>query len=238
QAREERGATSAPPPASVAPPAQTTREEVPAREPPPEMPSTAPPMAGAVPRTPPPPPGRGGAEHKYLQHLVKRLAEDRGWRATVEAAALGGLGQVDVALERDGHRIACEITVTTSSEHELENIQKCLAAGYDEVVVIANPKKTLRALERQVAEALSPESVARVKFLSAEDLVAYLDEKDAAAAPRTETIRGYKVRVNYKPVSAADAAVRKQAISRVLAQGLRQARGPGSRRRSGDGLKQ
>src|SRR5439155_14687315 len=175
QAREERGATSAPPPASVAPPAQTTREEVPAREPPPEMPSTAPPMAAAVPRTPPLPPGRGGAEHKYLQHLVKRLAEDRGWRATVEAAALGGLGQVDVALERDGSRIACEITVTTSSEHELGNMQKCLAAGYDEVLVVANQKKALRSLERQAADVLSTASVERVKFLSPEELVTYLD---------------------------------------------------------------
>src|SRR5205814_1953560 len=121
--------------------------------------------------------------------------------------------------------IACEITVTTSSEHELGNMQKCLAAGYDEVVIIANQKKALRALERLAGDSLSAESLERLKFVSPEELVAYLDEKDAAAATRTETVRGYKVRVNYKPVSAADAAVRKQAISRVLAQGLRQARG-------------
>src|SRR5439155_2897056 len=123
--------------------------------------------------------------------------------------------------------------------HELGNIQKCLAAGYDEVLVIANPKKALRSLERQAAEALSPESVERVKFLSPEELVTYLDERDAAAASRTQTVRGYKVKVNYKPVSAADAAARKQAISRVLAQGLRQARGPASKATSSeDGLKQ
>jgi len=237
--RGEQRERAAPIEISPVPPAKTGPEDMTSQEAPHEMASTAPPRPAALPRTPTPQSGRGGAEHKYLQHLVKRLAEDRGWRATVEAEALGGVGQVDVALERDGHRIACEITVTTSTEHELGNIQKCLAAGYDEVLVIANQKKALRSLERQAAEALSPESIARAKFLSPEELVSYLDEKDAATASQMQTVRGYKVKVNYKPVSAADAAARKQAISRVLAQGLRRARGPASKATSsGDGLKQ
>jgi hypothetical protein len=168
--------------------------------------------------------GRGGPEHKYLQHLVKRLAEDRGWRATIEADALGGVGQIDVALEREGHRIACEITVTTSGEHEIGNVQKCLAAGYDEVFVVANQKKALRSLQRLTAEMLTAESAARVKFVSPEELVSYLDEKDATDASRTRTVRGYKVKVNYKAVSAAAAAARKQAISRVLTTGLARVR--------------
>ena len=211
-----------PPSPRVTPPASPASEALPSRAE--DAPAPASAHVSSAPRaTAVPPSGRGGREHKYLQHLVKRLAEDRGWRATVEAEALGGLGQVDVALERDGYRIAGEITVTTSDEHEVANIQKCLAAGYDEVVVVANQKKGLRSLERHAAEAFSAESVERVRFLSPEELVAYLDEKDATAS-RTQTVRGYKVRVNYKPVSAAEAKTRKDTISRVLAQGLRTVR--------------
>ena len=38
-------------------------------------------------------------------------------------------------------------------------------------------------------------------------------------------MRGYKVRVNYKPVSTVEAKAPKDAITRVLAQGLRRVKG-------------
>ena len=44
--------------------------------------------------------GRGGAQHKYLQNLIKKWAESKGFRVTVEKTVLDGLGQVDVALEK------------------------------------------------------------------------------------------------------------------------------------------
>ncbi|MGH8545615.1 MAG: type IV secretory system conjugative DNA transfer family protein, partial [Gammaproteobacteria bacterium] len=56
----------------------------------------------------PPPPGRGGQQHKYLQNLIKRMGEDKGYKATVEKEILGGIGKVDVALEKDATSIACE----------------------------------------------------------------------------------------------------------------------------------
>ena len=69
-------------------------------------------VAERPPRPSPPPPisdpGRGGQEHKYLQHLLKRLAEERGFRATIEETILNGDGQVDVSLALGKRRIACE----------------------------------------------------------------------------------------------------------------------------------
>ena len=62
--------------------------------------------------------------------LVKRLAESQGYRATIEKEILGGVGKIDIALEQDEEKIACEISVTSSGRHELGNVQKCLAAGY------------------------------------------------------------------------------------------------------------
>src|SRR5439155_11091472 len=91
----------------------------------------------------PPPLGKGGQQHKYLQEMVKRLAEDKGFKATIEKPVLGGKGSIDVALEKNGRLIACEIAVSTTSGWELGNIQKCLAAGFEIVLVISPEKKNL-----------------------------------------------------------------------------------------------
>jgi len=49
-----------------------------------------------------------------------------------------------VTLEKeDRPAIACEISVTTNAEHELANVQKCLAAGFADVVLISSEKKRL-----------------------------------------------------------------------------------------------
>ena len=91
----------------------------------------------------PQPLGKGGRQHKYLQEMVKRLAEDKGFRATIEKPVLGGKGSVDVALEKDGRAIACEISVSTTAEWELGNIQKCLASGFEKVFLLSQEKKSL-----------------------------------------------------------------------------------------------
>jgi hypothetical protein len=43
---------------------------------------------------------------------------------------------VDVSLSREGVRIACEISVTTKSDHELRNVEKYLAAGYRDILLV------------------------------------------------------------------------------------------------------
>jgi hypothetical protein len=45
---------------------------------------------------------------------------------TVEKPILDGLGSVDVALEKDSHLVACEISVRTDAKHEPGDVQKCL----------------------------------------------------------------------------------------------------------------
>jgi hypothetical protein len=68
--------------------------------------------------------GPGRPQHKYLQDLIRRWAEDRGYTVTIEKPVLDALGIVDLVLERRGWEpIACEISVTTSPDHELQNAQ-------------------------------------------------------------------------------------------------------------------
>ena len=64
-------------------------EDMPVVEPIPVEPSPRPPRRQA---------GKGGSQHRYVQHLNKRLAEEHGFLAVVEEAVAGG--SVDVGLHR------------------------------------------------------------------------------------------------------------------------------------------
>lgn len=192
---------ASPPPTDQ--PAEATRVVTPEKKP--RLSVVAPPVLG-----------RGGREHKYLQHLVKRLAEDRGYHAVIEQPILSGAGSVDVSLERGERRIACEISVTTDTDHEIDNIQKCLAGGYEMVVALSSDLKVIRRLKERAAAVLEPETRERVRFLQPEDLVLFLDELAAGDASGKTTIRGYRVKRRYQAVSPEEQEVKKQAIAQVL----------------------
>jgi excisionase family DNA binding protein len=132
-------------------------------------------------------PGRGGEHHKYLQQLIKRWAETRGYAVTIEKPILDGLGSVDVALEKGGRTIACEVSVTTDAEHETGNVQKCLAAGFDEVILISSEKKTLTSVRHALVTALSTAQYRQVKFFAPEEAFSFIEslEVKSAAVPVT-----------------------------------------------------
>lgn len=191
-----------------APQGETKREKTTARPEPRERPH-APPIG-------PPSLGRGGQQHKYLQNLIKRWAEDRGWRAIIEKQILDGLGSVDVALEKEGQSIACEISVTSTSEQEIGNVQKCVAAGFDHIFVLSTERKALAKIERLLDEALSRDRRDRVRCLTPEEAFAFLETLDAQSAATEQTVRGYKVKVRYQPLSEEEKKARKEAISKVI----------------------
>ncbi len=182
------------------------------------VPSPALPPAPAV--TVPSSPGRGGQQHKYLQTLFKRFGEDRGFRATIEQAVLDGHGSVDVALEREGVRVAVEITVTTPTAHEIDNISKCLAAGFDHVVLVALDKTAQKRLNTATRNHLPEEIHGRVRCTTPEEIPALLDELAIPQATH-ETVAGYKVSVQYGSPASAETKTRLQGVRDIIARSLR-----------------
>jgi len=169
--------------------------------------------------------GRGGPQHQYLQQLIKRLAEDKGFRVTIEQPVLGGLGSIDVALERSGVKIACEISVSSTDVYEVGNIQKCLAAGYDSVLMVSPDRRTLQKISKRVSAMLDEETAAAVRFVLPEDLISLLDQPEEET-PHEETVRGYRVKVQYKAIGPGEEAGRKQAISQVILRAMRRMKKP------------
>ena len=162
--------------------------------------------------------GKGGSQHRYVQHLVKGLAEDRGFRAVIEETVEGG--QIDVALYRDDLSIACEISVTSTAQYEAQNLAKCSQGRFSRVFAIAADAKRLKAIETAAKARLSDEEMGCIDFLTPEHVAAALD---AFAAPSEEAsvVRGYRVKVSRTIVGADEAKDRRSAIARVIAQSLR-----------------
>lgn len=206
-------------PSEASPPPQ----EAPSREASPEeSPYTPEPTRHRAPVSRPSPEprelGKGGSQHRYVQHLVKGLAEERGFRAVIEEAVEGG--QIDVALYREDLSIACEISVTSTPQYEAQNLAKCSQGRFSRVFAIAADTKRLKAIETAARARLSDEEMGCIDFLTPEHVAAALD---AFAAPSDEAsvVRGYRVKVSRTIVGADEAKDRRSAIARVIAQSMR-----------------
>jgi len=90
--------------------------------------------------------GRGGPEHRYLQHLIARLGEERGFRAVVEESIAGG--RIDVALYHGEQRSAWQVAISSSAEYEVGGIERCLAAGYAPVLILSTDRDHLASIEK------------------------------------------------------------------------------------------
>ena len=172
------------------------------------------------PEPPPVTPGRGGPEHKYLQQLVKRLAEDRGWRATIEEVLPSG-GRIDIALARGEEKLAVEVSVTTDLAHEIGNLRKCLEGGYSKAALILLHARNRRQWEDAVATELGEEAN-DVVVVAADEIPALLEAFDLPEEAPESTVRGYRVRLTQG--SRGSSSAPREAVARVIAESVRRLR--------------
>ena len=108
--------------------------------------------------------GRGGTQHKAVQQRIKKAAEELGFRSVIEKLLLDKPGSVDLALERGTQIFACEISFTTTIDHEVGNVSKCLKAGFANIVVICLEDERLKKIEKAVTGSLGPEAAQSVRY--------------------------------------------------------------------------
>ena len=164
------------------------------------------------------------SEHRYLQNIVKRIGEDMGFVATIEKPVFGGIGKIDVALENEFHKIACEIAITNSTDYEVQNIQKCLTSGFDRVAVISTDGRHLQNIKKRVELVLSPVHFARVLFLEPENFHLFLESlqaKDSGEEAEPQRVKGYTIKVSEKDNSPSEAATKKNVIVDILSRVIR-----------------
>lgn len=161
-------------------------------------------------------PGRGRAQHKYLQSMVKAVAQDRGFKVTVEQQVLDGHGFVDVAIENEATRIACEVSVGNDLDYEVQNVLKCLASGFDQVLLLCSSDKKKKAASNLLAAELAEPDLAKVHCVLFNDLAGFFD-----ALPVAETtVRGYKVKVRKAAVGKVESDARKKTIGQIVVRSI------------------
>lgn len=157
--------------------------------------------------------GRGGSQHRTIQRRVKEAAERLGFRSTIEKEILDGRGSVDVLLERDDRVIACEIAITTTIDHEVGNISKCLKAGFPAVAVICLTKDRREKLQAAALGSLGTEATRQIRFYEPDEFIAFLETlttPPVPEAPQPKIRRGYKIK-HSAPSHSMEERIQKEA---------------------------
>lgn len=145
--------------------------------------------------------------------MVKHIGHDLGFGVTIEAPCQQGSGAIDVLLLGEKHTIAVEISITTSPEHELENLKKCLAEDVDQVLCVSPDNTHRLAIQNLVLERLPQSQQGRIKYLHPSHLAEHLAQFDER---ETQLIRGYEVVVRTVPSEAEDVEYRRKRIKQLL----------------------
>ena len=172
----------------------------------------------------PPAKDKAISQHRYLQNLIKKIAEDKGYKATIEFPVSDGSGRVDVSLERGEKKIACEISMTSTEDQELKNIKKCVAAGYEKIIVCSPDQKTLESIKSLVSQNIAESDQGKIFFFRPEELLLFLEEETAAELTKEERVKGYKVKVQYQTASDAEKKVKREAVAQVILQAMKRMR--------------
>jgi hypothetical protein len=168
--------------------------------------------------------GTGGSQHRYIQSLIKRMAEEKGYRAVIEQPTSDGKGKVDIGLEKEETRIAVEISLTTSDDHEVENIKKCLASGFNMVVVCSPDKKVLNKIRSKANDGFNEQEKEKILYLQPEEIYNFL-ENGPLPETKEETIKGFKVKVNYQAVKEDEKMAKRDAVTQVIVRALQRIKG-------------
>ena len=138
-----------------------------------------------------------------MQGIIKRIGENSGFVATLEKQVLGGIGKVDVALESERMKIACEIAVTNTVDYEVQNIQKCLASGFEKVAVISTDTKHLSNIRRKAEAVISETQMAKVFFIEPNNFHLFLESLNQQGNGENK-IKGYTVKAEFKEMSEVE----------------------------------
>lgn len=224
---------AAPKPAPPPPVVQEARLEPAPTAEPIVRPVPKPPPEKSVPAEPSSPAdmGRGGAQHQAIQQRLKQTAEGLGFRSTIEKPTPEG-GSVDLFLERGDTVIAGEISITTTIDHEVGNVAKCLKAGYPVVMVICLEPERLRKIAAAVRGSLGAEAADRVQYLDPEAFIRHLKAIPVpvpkVSASQVATRHGYKIKRTFDALSAEEKKRRETEAIKSIAETMRLRKGGGN----------
>lgn len=140
----------------------------------------------------------------------------------IERQIAGSQESIDLLLERGGQMIACEISVSTTIDHEVGNVAKCLKAGLPQVAVICISEDRLEKIATAVSGSLGAEAAARVSYYEPDRFINHLKALPMPVPQDSVSTRmGYKVRRTAPKLTATEQREREKIAHRMMAEALR-----------------
>jgi len=168
--------------------------------------------------------GIGGHQHNLVRERIEAAAKPLGFYPARERLVQDG-GKIDLALERPGQFIGCEISFETTIDHEVGNIAKCLKAGCHHVAVICASETRLAKIQHAVAACLDAVDVSRVGYYLPEQFLARLPEliPQESPPPCAEPVRlgKYTVKRHGPALTRQERNAREEAAIRVMAESMK-----------------
>jgi hypothetical protein len=166
--------------------------------------------------------GKGGEQHKAMQRRIKEAAESLGFRSVIEKQITGSQESVDLLLERGDQKIACEISVTTTIDHEVGNVAKCLKAGLPQVAIICTDAQRLQKIAAAVSGSLGSEAAAQVAYYQPDQFIAHLKTLPVPVPKDSVTTHhGYKVKRSAPKLTVEEQRQREDTANRMMAEAMR-----------------
>ena len=131
-----------------------------------------------------------------------------------------------MSLTRGKQKIACEASVTTGRDHELRNVEKCIAAGYTEILIVGATERHVNTLTKFIGENLEVCHVADIRSASPDTLLEYLDGLGAPEATKEAPVRGYMLKTITQRMSAGEATKWRTVLAEVVAGSLTKSQKP------------
>jgi hypothetical protein len=209
------------PKAAVSPP--TIETKPPEVLPPVSVPESRPAVVSEK-KAPSPPAdlGKGGEQHKAMQRRIKEAAEALGFRSVIEKQITGSQESVDLLLERGDQKIACEISVTTTIDHEVGNVTKCLKAGLPQVAIICVNAERLQKIATAVSGSLGSEAAEQVAYYQPDQFIAHLKTLPVPVPKEyLTTHHGYKVKRSAPKLTVEEQRQREDTANRMMAEAMR-----------------
>ena len=107
-------------------------------------------------------------------------------------------------------KIACEISVSTSVAHELENVKKCLDAGYQEIWVICDETTWISSFQKK----LKSIDKNTVRVFTSEEVVKYIQSMPMTKS--SQTVGGRVVVPEMKDISEQENERREIVLAKIL----------------------
>lgn len=158
-------------------------------------------------------------KHKSVQNFIKKIAIQRGFKATLEEKVTDGF--VDVGLQKNKTRIAIEISETNTKSYEVKNIIKSIKEGFTLIFMVSESDIHLKNIKELALKIIDKKHHKTLRFLNPNQVANELDKVEIKEKPKTRRILGYRVQTNYEEDTSYSTLKKEDEIAKMILSSMR-----------------